>query len=197
MKDLFTTIVEGPLGMFAEFMGSILTSTEALIPLLSVAVGYLTLMAARAAIATARLIGGAIASIFSGNALLGPAGILAAVAGTATMVGLIAAQSKIPGAQFGAKVMEKGDVLVGEAGPEVLKNVPEGAKITTLNVAERGDLKATQSPQPSLDLTPLINKFESFGRLLSEQQLAISQMKIVMYPNAVQIGEMSSFAQVQ
>ena len=208
MKDLFTTIVEGPLGMFAEFMGSILTSTEALIPLLSVAVGFLTLMAARAAIATARLIGGAIASIFSGNALLGPAGILAAVAGTATMVGLIAASAKIPNAEFGGDVTSAGFVRVGENNKnEVLEYgdssfgidayAPEGAKITPLNVAERGDLRATATQVAPLDLKPMLDELKSLREGFNRLPLAISSMKMVLDTQRLETGRMVAGSQLQ
>lgn len=208
MKDLFTTIVEGPLGMFAEFMGSILTSTEVLIPLLSVAVGFLTLMAARAAIATARLIGGAIASIFSGNALLGPAGILAAVAGTATMVGLIAASSKIPNAEFGGDVTSAGIIKVGEGGKkEVLEYegnsfgidayAPEGAKIRPLNVAERGDLRATATQVAPLDLAPMLAELKSLKEGFMLLPKAISNIKMVTDMQRLEIGRMTAGAQLQ
>ena len=208
MKDLFTTIVEGPLGMFAEFMGSILTSTEALIPLLSVAVGFLTLMAARAAIASAQLIGGAIASIFSGNALLGPAGILAAIAGTATMVGLIASSSKIPGAEFGGEVTSAGFVRGGENNKnEVLEYgdsllgidtyLPEGAKIKPLNVAERGDLRATATQVAPLDLKPMLDELKSLREGFNRLPLAISNIKMVTDTQRLEIGRMVAGSQLQ
>jgi len=197
MKDLFTDIAEGPLGMIAGFMSSVLSSTVALVPLLSVAVGYMTFMAGKAAVAAYRSITKAIAEIFSGSSKYGPLGIAAAVAGTATMVGLIAAQAKPPGAQFGGEVQEGGAVKVGEVGPEIVQ-LPEGAKIKPLNVAERGDMRATnQGSAPSIDLSPLISEIKSLKETMAQQQHAISQMKVVINPNRLEVGQMTNSAQLQ
>ena len=196
MKDLFTDIAEGPLGMIAEFMGSILTSTVALVPLLSTAVGFLAAMAAKGAIAAYRSITKAIADIFSGSAKLGPVGIAAAAAGTATMVGLIASQAKPPGAQFGGEVEEGGAVRVGEVGPEIVQ-LPEGAKIKPLNVAERGDMRSTQAPQAQVDLSPMLAELKSLREGLNQIPASISQIKMVVDMNRLEIGRMTAGAKLQ
>ena len=72
------------------------------------------------------------------------------------MIGLIASQAKLPGAQFGGEVMEGGAVKVGEVGPEIVQ-LPEGAKIKPLNVAERGDMRATATQVAPLDLKPMLD----------------------------------------
>ena len=208
MKDLFTTIVEGPLGMFAEFMGSILTSTEALIPLLSVAVGFLAAMAVKGAMVAISSISTAIAKLFSGNAPFGPVGIAAAIEGTATMVGLISSSSKIPNAEFGGKVKKGGVVRVGEGGKkEVLEYngnsfgidayAPEGAKITPLNVAERGDLRATATQVAPLDLKPMLDELKSLREGFNRLPLAISNIKMVTDTQRFEIGRMVAGSQLQ
>jgi hypothetical protein len=198
MKDLFMDIAEGPLGMVAGLIGSILSNTTALIPLLSMAVGYLTLMAGKAAVAAYQSITKAIADIFSSQSKAGPIiGIAAAAAGVATMVGLIASRSKPPGAQFGGEVEEGGMVRVGEVGPEIVQ-LPEGAKIKPLNVAERGDLRSpNQGSSTSIDLTPLISELKSLKEVMAQQQKAIAQMKVVINPNRLEVGQMINSAQLQ
>ena len=197
MKDLFTDIAEGPLGMIAEFMGSVLTSTVALVPLLSVAVGFLTAMAAKGAIAAYQSITKAIADIFSENSKAGPiVGIAAGAAGVATMIGLIASQAKPPGAQFGGEVEEGGAVKVGEVGPEIVQ-LPEGAKIKPLNVAERGDMRATQSVQAQVDLAPMLAELKSLKEGLNQIPSAISNIKMVTDMNRLEIGRMTAGAKLQ
>jgi len=196
MKDLFTDIAEGPLGMMAEFMGSILTSTVALVPLLSTAVGFLAAMAVKGAIAAYTSITKAIADIFSGSAKLGPVGIAAGAAGVATMVGLIASQTKPPGAQFGGEVEEGGTVRVGEVGPEIVQ-LPEGAKIKPLNVAERGDMRATQPAQAQVDLAPMLAELKSLREGLNQIPAAISNIKMVTDMNRLEIGRMTAGAKLQ
>jgi hypothetical protein len=208
MKDLFTTIVEGPLGMFAEFMGSILTSTITLIPLLSVAVGFLAAMAVKGAMVAYSSISTAIAKLFSGNAPYGPVGIAAAIAGTATMVGLIASSAKIPNAEFGGKVTKPGFIKVGEGGKKEVMELegssfgidayaPEGAKIKPLNVAERGDLRATATQVAPLDLKPMLDELKSLREGFNRLPLAISNIKMVTDMNRLEIGRMTNGAQVQ
>jgi len=197
MKDLFTDIAEGPLGMMAEFMGSVLTSTVALVPLLSVAVGFLTAMAIKGAIAAYTSITKAIADIFSENSKAGPiVGIAAGAAGVATMIGLISAQTKPPGAQFGGEVTMGGAVKVGEVGPEIVQ-LPEGAKIKPLNVAERGDMRATATQVAPVDLAPMLAELKSLKEGLNQIPSAISNIKMVTDMNRLEIGRMTAGAKLQ
>ena len=153
-------------------------------------------MAVKGAIAAYRSISIAIADIFSGSAKLGPVGIAAAVAGTATMVGLIASQAKPPGAQFGGEVMEGGAVRVGEVGPEIIQ-LPEGARIQPLNVAERGDLRATAAQVAPLDLSPMLAELKSLKEGLNQIPKAISNIKMVTDMQRLEIGRMTAGAQLQ
>jgi hypothetical protein len=102
-----------------------------------------------------------------------------------------------PGAQFGGELTSGGAVKVGEVGPEIVQ-LPEGAKIKPLNVAERGDMRSTgQGSSPSIDLSPLLLELKSLKETMSTQQAAISQMKVVINPNRLEVGQMTNSAQLQ
>ena len=82
MQDMFVMMVEGPLGKFAGFIGSIFENTLGTIGFFGVlTLSYLPKLIAGFKILRGLSIAKAIADIFAGNAALGPVGIgLAAVA---------------------------------------------------------------------------------------------------------------------
>jgi hypothetical protein len=197
MKDLFVTIAEGPLGMFAELISGILSSTEIMVPLLGVAVGYLTTMAIKGAITTAQFIGRAVASIFTSFGQI-PFGVGIPLA-IGTVAGLYAsikaAQAMVPKAQFGAEVMGSGNVMVGEVGPEIV-NLPAGAKVNPLPVRERRDLQTQQSATQN-DNKEMLQALTNMNQRMVEQQRAMSNMRVVMSTNALEAGLVQNSAKIQ
>jgi hypothetical protein len=197
MKDLFVTIAEGPLGMFAELISGILSSTEIMVPLLGVAVGYLTTMAIKGAITTAQFIGRAVASIFTSFGQI-PFGVGIPVA-IGTVAGLFAsvkaAQAMVPKAQFGAEVMGSGNVMVGEVGPEIV-NLPAGARVNPLPVRERRDLQTQQSSTQN-DNKEMLQALTNMNQRMVEQQRAMSNMRIVLSTGAVEAGLVQNSSRIQ
>jgi hypothetical protein len=92
--------------------------------------------------------------------------------------------------------MEDGTVRVGEVGPEIIQ-LPEGARIQPLNVAERGDLRATATQVAPLDLKPMLDELKSLREGLNQIPKAMSSMKMVLDTNRLEAGRMINGAQVQ
>jgi hypothetical protein len=209
MQGLIGDLVQGPLGHFMNIMGAILENSVALGAILGViatvqiakmvsgfaqaAIGLRAMATAAKGTAIANAAAYAIANPFKALAGLAVAGI--AIGGIA---GLIAGAigNDIPGAQFGAEVTEPGFIKVGEVGPEIV-HLPEGAKTTPLNVAERGDLRATATQVAPLDLKPMLDELKSLREGFNRLPLAISNIKMVTDMNRLEIGRMTNGAQVQ
>jgi hypothetical protein len=210
MQGLIGDLVQGPLGTFMDIMGAILENSIALGAVLGViatvqiakmvsgfaqaARGLRAMAAASKSTAIANAAAYAIANPFKALAGLAVAGI--AIGGIA---GLIAGATgnDAPGAQFGGEVQGGGAVRVGEVGPEIVQ-LPEGAKIKPLNVAERGDLRNPNQGSPSsIDLSPLLSTLISLKEVMSQQQKAISNIKVVINPNQLEVGQMTNSAQLQ
>ena len=209
MQGLIGDLVQGPLGTFMDIMGAILENSIALGAVLGViatvqiakmvsgfaqaAIGLRAMAAASKGTAIANAAAYAIANPFKALAGLAVAGI--AIGG---ITGLIAGAigNDAPGAQFGGEVMEKGFVEVGEAGKE-LGYFPEGAKIKPLNVAERGDLRATAAQVAPLDLAPMLAELKSLREGLNQIPKAMSSMKMVLDTNRLEAGRMINGAQLQ
>ena len=209
MQGLIGDLVQGPLGTFMDIMGAILENSIALGAVLGViatvqivkmvsgfaqaARGLRAMAAASKSTAIANAAAYAIANPFKALAGLAVAGI--AIGGIA---GLIAGATgnDAPGAQFGGKVMKGGAVRVGEVGPEILQ-LPEGARIQPLNVAERGDLRATAAQVAPLDLSPMLAELKSLKEGLNQIPKAISNIKMVTDMQRLEIGRMTAGAQLQ
>lgn len=202
LQGIIGDLVQGPLGGFLDLIGSILQSTEALAAIFG-GVMVANLMKMISVIKQAKNIslGAAVVEIVKSayQSLGGLPGIGMIAAGAAAAAGIsyLYSQSKqVPEAQFGGELTEGGAVRVGEVGPEMVQ-LPEGAKIKPLNVAERGDMRATQSSQPQIDLSPMLAELKSLRETMAQQQNAISQMKVVINPNRLEVGQMTNSAQLQ
>jgi hypothetical protein len=202
LQGIIGDLVQGPLGGFLDLIGSILQSTEALAAIFGgVMVANLMKMIAVIKQAKNVSLGAAVVEIVKSayQSLGGLPGIGMIAAGAAAAAGIsyLYSQSKqIPEAQFGGEVMDGGAVKVGEVGPEIVQ-LPEGARIQPLNVAERGDMRATQSPQPQIDLSPMLAELKSLREGLNQIPAAISQIKMVVDMNRLEIGRMTSGAKLQ
>jgi len=208
MQSLVGDLVQGPLGTFMDIMGTILENTVALGAILGIiatvqiakmvsgfaqaARGLRAMAAASKSTAIANAAAYAVANPF--KALLGLAVAGAAIGGIAALISN--ASEDAPGAQFGGEVTEGGAVRVGEVGPEIVQ-LPEGARIKPLNVAERGDMRATQTPQAQVDLSPMLAELKSLREGLNQIPATISQIKMVVDMNRLEIGRMTAGAKLQ
>lgn len=202
LQGIIGDLVQGPLGGFLDLIGSILQSTEALAAIFG-GVMVANLMKMITVIRQAKNIslGAAVVEIVKSayQSLGGLPGIGMIAAGAAAAAGIsyLYSQSKqVPEAQFGGEVEEGGAVRVGEVGPEIVQ-LPEGARIKPLNVAERGDMRATQTPQAQVDLSPMLAELKSLREGLNQIPAAISQIKMVVDMNRLEIGRMTAGAKLQ
>ena len=202
LQGILGDLLQGPLGGFLDIIGSILASTEALAAVFGgVMIANLVKMVAVIKQAKNISLGAAAIEIVKSayQSLGGLPGIGMIVAGAAASAGiayLYSQSNKTPGAQFGGEVMEGGTVRVGEVGPEIIQ-LPEGARIQPLNVAERGDLRATASQVAPLDLSPMLAELKSLREGLNQIPKAMSSMKMVLDTNRLEAGRMINGAQVQ
>ena len=208
MQGLIGDLVQGPLGTFMDIMGTILENTVALGSILGIiatvqiakmvsgfaqaARGLRAMAAASKSTAIANAAAYAVANPF--KALLGLAAAGAAIGGIAALISN--SSEDAPGAQFGGEVQQGGAVRVGEVGPEIVQ-LPEGAKIKPLNVAERGDMRSTQAPQAQVDLSPMLAELKSLREGLNQIPASISQIKMVVDMNRLEIGRMTAGAKLQ
>jgi hypothetical protein len=58
-------------------------------------------------------------------------------------------------------------------------------------------MRATQSPQPQIDLSPMLAELKSLREGLNQIPAAISQIKMVVDMNRLEIGRMTSGAKLQ
>lgn len=210
MQGLIGDLVQGPLGTFMDIMGAILENSIALGAVLGViatvqivkmvsgfaqaAIGLRAMAAASKNTAIAN------AAAF---ALTNPFGAIAGLAVAALVVGSVggliagAIGNDTPGAQFGGKVMKGGKVRVGEAGTEILQ-LPEGAKIEPLNVAERGDLRSTTAiPGIPLELSSILAEFQKLNKVITQIPNSISKIKMVTDMQHLEIARMTAGSQLQ
>jgi len=113
MRDIFTTIAEGPIGIIAGFFADMLSNSYVLHAVL----GAITASLAKAAFLSAKTlvksIGTAIAAIFEGNAKFGPAGLAIAGAGVgALLAGLAKASTASQSVQDGIAPSSKGPFTI-------------------------------------------------------------------------------------
>jgi hypothetical protein len=94
MRDIFSTIAEGPLGIIAGFFANILSNSIVLHSVLGALTATMGILAIKSGATLVKSIGIAISEIFGANAKLGPLGL--AVAG-ASVGGLFAALSQASG----------------------------------------------------------------------------------------------------
>lgn len=145
MRDIFSTIAEGPLGMVAGFFADILSNSYAVNAIL----GAITITLARQAFLSgatlAKSIGIAIASIYSKAAGLGPVGFALAGGATAALLTAVAKSSAT------AQSVEDG-IAPSSKGPFTIMDNYGGMAVTT-----QGDnLVAT----PNINNSPVANNDE-------------------------------------
>lgn len=135
LKEAFVGLVQPlmpVLDAFTSILSYISESKNALLALQTVMAG----LAVKSLIT-------AIASIFTGSAVLGPIGLGIAAAATVGLMAAVNNAKSTPGLAEGGTVTGAGSVLVGEEGPEILSMRP-GATVTPLT-----KLNAATIAQPS------------------------------------------------
>jgi len=202
LQGILGDVLQGPLGGFLDVLGKILQNTEALAAIFGgVMIANLIKMVTVIRQAKNISLGAAVTEIIKSayQSLGGLPGIGMIAAGAAAAAGIsyLYSQSKqVPEAQFGGEVTMGGAVRVGEVGPEIVQ-LPEGAKIKPLNVAERGDMRATATQVAPLDLKPMLDELKSLKEGLNQIPSAISNIKMVTDMNRLEIGRMTAGAKLQ
>ena len=202
LQGILGDILQGPLGGFLDVLGKILQNTEALAAIFGgVMVANLMKMVAVIRQAKNISLGAAVVEIVKSayQSLGGLPGIGMIAAGAAAAAGIsyLYSQSKqVPEAQFGGEVTMGGAVKVGEVGPEIVQ-LPEGAKIKPLNVAERGDMRATATQVAPLDLAPMLAELKNLKEGLNQIPASISNIKMVVDMNRLEMGRMIAGAKLQ
>ena len=95
MRDIFTTIAEGPIGIISGFIADLLSNAYVLNGVLGALVATMGSLAIKSGLTLVKSIGIAIAKIFSGSFEMGPLGLAAAGAGVAALLTALAKSSSI------------------------------------------------------------------------------------------------------
>ena len=93
MRDIFTTIAEGPIGIIAGFFADLLSNAYVLNGVLGALVATMGSLAIKSGVTLVKSIGIAIAKIFEGSFAMGPLGFAAAGAGVAALLTALAKSS--------------------------------------------------------------------------------------------------------
>ena len=172
MQDMFVMMVEGPLGKFAGFIGSIFESTAGTIGFFGVlTLSYLPKLIAGFKILRSLSIAKAIADIFAGNAVLGPVGIgLAAVAvgGMLAAISSATADDAISPVGYGNQGLmdfEKGELTLFNnqdkgvfiAGTDLAKDIPTPNIESSVEPQINVNPEITPSINPTIDENIVVN----------------------------------------
>ncbi len=116
MRDIFSTIAEGPLGMFVGMMGSLVSNSYILHGLLGAMIPILGVLAAKSLKTAFASVTAAVAELFGENAKFGPAGLAIAGAGVGLMLaGIAKAQSSAQKVNDGIAPAGKGPFTITDA----------------------------------------------------------------------------------
>jgi hypothetical protein len=116
MRDIFSTIAEGPLGMFVGMMGSLVSNSYVLHGLLGAMVPILSVMAAKSLKTAFASVTAAVAELFGKNAKFGPAGLAIAGAGVGLMLaGITKAKAAAQQVNDGIAPAGKGPFTITDA----------------------------------------------------------------------------------
>ena len=145
MRDIFSVIAEGPLGMIAGFFANILSNSLVLHGVLGALVGVMGILAIKSGAVLVKSIGVAIAEIFGANAKFGPLGLAIAGASVGALSAAVMSASSL------AQTVEDG-IAPSSKGPFTIMDNYGGMAVTT-----QGDnLVAT----PNINNSPVANNDE-------------------------------------
>lgn len=147
MRDIFSTIAEGPLGMIAGFFANILSNSLVLHGVLGALVAVMGILAIKSGAVLVKSIGVAIAEIFGANAKFGPLGLAIAGASVGALSAAVMSASSL------AQTVEDG-IAPSSKGPFTIMDNYGGMAITT--PGDNLGLVAT----PNINNSPVANNDE-------------------------------------
>jgi len=152
MRDIFSTIAEGPIGIVAGFLADMLSNTIVLHSVLGALAATMGVMAINSGITLSKSIGIAIANIFGENAKFGPLGL---ALGGAMVGGLFAAlgnaSSKAQSVQDGIAPSSKGPFTITDAyGATAITAKGDGLAVSP-NINRGGESASTRKMEALLE----------------------------------------------
>ena len=152
MRDIFSTIAEGPLGMFVGMMASLVSNSYVLHGLLGAMLPILTAMAYKSLKVAYASITEAVAELFGQNAKYGPAGVAIAGAGVGLMLAsLVKARSAAQKVQDGIAPAGKGPFTITDAyGATAITAKGDGVAVSP-NITRGGEGVSTRRMEMLLE----------------------------------------------
>ena len=152
MRDIFSTIAEGPLGMFVGMMGSLVSNSYILHGLLGAMVPILGVLAAKSLKTAFASVTAAVAELFGKNAKFGPAGLAIAGAGVGLMLaGIAKAQSSAQKVNDGIAPAGKGPFTITDAyGATAITAKGDGVAVSP-NITRGGESASTRKMEMLLE----------------------------------------------
>ena len=152
MRDIFTTIAEGPIGIIVGAMSSILSNSFALHAVLGAVTASLAKSAYLSGVTLVKSIGTAIAAIFQGNAKFGPIGLATAGAGVGLLLaGVAKAASAAQQVNDGIAPAGKGPFTITDAyGATAITAKGDGVAVSP-NITRGGESASTRKMEMLLE----------------------------------------------
>ena len=152
MRDIFSIIAEGPMGVLVGGMASILSNARIMTPIMAGLVTFMSAMAAKSAYTLVKSTGTAIAEIFRGNAKFGPIGIASSIGGVAALVAALAqAGSAAQSVQDGIAPAGKGPFTITDAyGATAITAKGDGVAVSP-NITRGGESASTRKMEMLLE----------------------------------------------
>lgn len=152
MRDIFSTIAEGPLGTAVGLMADLLSNSIVLHSVLGAITATMGILAVKSSITLAKSIGSAIAQIFGANAKFGPAGLAIGGAMVGGMFAAISqASSKAQSVQDGIAPSSKGPFTITDAyGATAITAKGDGLAVSP-NITRGGESVSTRRMEMLLE----------------------------------------------
>jgi len=144
MRDIFSTIAEGPLGVIAGFFADILSNSYVINSLLGAMVGYLTIATYKSSILLAKSIAQSIAAIFAGSFKMGPVGLAFAGAGVAALLTAIASSSSVAKSVNDAIISPSGEIITTNPDDYLIATQDPKGLATSMSKGQTGSNKIEQ-----------------------------------------------------
>ena len=144
MRDIFSTIAEGPLGVIAGFFADILSNSYVINSLLGAMVGYLTIATYKSSLLLAKSIAQSIAAIFAGSFKMGPVGLAFAGAGVAALLTAIASSSSVAKSVNDAIISPSGEIITTNPDDYLIATQDPKGLATSMSKGQTGSNKIEQ-----------------------------------------------------
>jgi hypothetical protein len=144
MRDIFTTIAEGPLGVIAGFFADILSNSYVINSLLGAMVGYLTMATIKSSVLLAKSVGQAISAIFAGSFQMGPAGLAFAGASIAALLTALTSASSTAKSVNDAIISPSGEIITTNPNDYLIATQDPKGLATSMSKGQTGSNKIEQ-----------------------------------------------------